>query len=143
LRRRRHRHRVACPDIRDTGGENELVGIAEQAGRMRERFAPNRLGDPERAVSEPLSLLRQLDGLAGIQGVEKEPTSKFADIHRSLVAREAQPRQASARTNLGELMRSQRPYFTDPAGPFCYLSCRFIPSRTAASRCATTNCRLY
>ena len=46
-----HRKRVARIDIRDAGSEDDPLGARREVGRMRERLAPDRLGNPERPVA--------------------------------------------------------------------------------------------
>jgi hypothetical protein len=78
---RRHSQRIARVDVGDAGGEGQALGARGEVGRMRERLAPDRLGNPQRSVAVLFDLARELRALDRGHPVVEEPHSIFADIH--------------------------------------------------------------
>jgi hypothetical protein len=87
LLRRRHRHRVATPDVRDAGRDDEPLRPREQHGRMRERLAPERFGNPQRLEPELLDLPRRRLRLRRRKNIQEVPDPDASDVHRHLVPR--------------------------------------------------------
>ena len=48
---------------------------------MGKRLAPDRLGNPHRAVAEFFDLAREFHAFGRRHRVEKKPDTKFSDIH--------------------------------------------------------------
>src|SRR6266852_2394659 len=121
LGRRRHRDRVARPDIRDTGREYDSFGMRGEVGRMRKRLASDRLGNPHRTVAEFFGLTCELHAFRRRHRVEEKPNADFADIHASLnnppadASQAERKRPAKSQSKIGifgrpALFRRPRPF---------------------------------
>jgi hypothetical protein len=82
LRRHGHRHRVAHPDVRDTGRVNQAVGVREHVTAMRERLASPRLGRPDDLVAHPLDPAAKRGALGRGHRIHETERTQLADFHR-------------------------------------------------------------
>src|SRR5690606_33119758 len=78
---RRHRHRIARPDVRDPGRDDQAATPGEEQRRAREGLAPDRFGNPERAEAEVLDFARRGLRFLGRKHVEESPNSDLAELH--------------------------------------------------------------
>ena len=75
-----HGDRIAQVDVDDAGGDDEAPGLREEPTRMDEGIAAERIGKPERAVSERLDAPCEFDGLADREPIRPRPYSDSTDV---------------------------------------------------------------
>ena len=109
----RHRHRVANPDVGDTGRDDQPGARRQEQGGVGERLAPGGLAHPERPVPERLDLKREI----------------FTDIER-----DAPKHALFATMDWLQATEADRPYVPRPSEQrLLELAARFEEAATALS----------